>query len=273
MARSSAKPATSITATSITAATHGASPTGAQAIDRAGALLVSILDSGTASDRPPHVATLARTHDLPKSTTSRLLSALERQGLIQRDRDGAFHPGPVITRYARSGQGESALATELRPILQHLALESGETVNLAIAGAQYVDLIDQIDGRYLLGARNWVGTPVPYHASALGKIFMAFGVTEIPVGRLEKRTPLTITSHESLSAELAQVRTRGFATIVDELEEGLTAIALPLFDGAHRVIAAISVSGPTSRLSGGTVNEIVKMMIKAIGQPGEAGAA
>ena len=248
-------------------------PTGAQSIDRAGALLVSILDSATASGRPPHVATLARAHDLPKSTTSRLLSALERQGLIQRDRDGAFHPGPVITRYARSGQGESALATELRPILQHLAHETGETVNLAIAGSQYVDLIDQIDGRYLLGARNWVGTPVPYHASALGKIFMAFEVTQIPTGQLEKRTPFTLTSHDSLLAELAKVRKQGFATIVDELEEGLTAIALPLFDSAHQVIAAISVSGPSSRLGDSTVKEIVQKMIKAIGQPGKAGAA
>lgn len=268
MASSAAKPAASLAA-----APSATSPTGAQSIDRAGALLVSILDSGTASGRPPHVATLARTHDLPKSTTSRLLSALERQGLIQRDRDGAFHPGPVITRYARSGQGESALATELHPILARLAQESGETVNLAVAGAQFVDLIDQVDGRYLLGARNWIGTPVPYHASALGKIFMAYGVTEIPSGRLEKRTPFTLTSQESLRAELAKVRAEGFATIVDELEEGLTAIALPVFDSAQRVVAAISISGPSSRLSSNTINEIVQKMIKAIGLPGKAGAA
>src|ERR1044071_6622074 len=100
---------------------------GAQAVDRAARLLVRIVESGA----PPQYTVLQRESGLPKSTTSRLLSALERSGLVQRDRDGAFRPGPVLARYA-SHAGSADLIATARPFLERLGERTGETVNLAV---------------------------------------------------------------------------------------------------------------------------------------------
>ena len=91
---------------------------GTQAIDRASALLIHILESST----PPLLSQLSRTHEIPKSTTSRILSALERQGLIRRDRDGAYIPGGVLTQFARSQNHDSVLVARMHSVLEKLAL-------------------------------------------------------------------------------------------------------------------------------------------------------
>ncbi|CAB5240661.1 unannotated protein [freshwater metagenome] len=219
--------------------------TGTQAIDRASALLINILQSPT----PPLLGALSRAHDIPKSTTSRILAALERQGLIKRDRTGAFLAGDVLTSFAREQNQDSMLVARMRPILESLAEKTGETSNLAIPGNGYVNMLDQADGQYLLGATNWIGKRVPYHASALGKILLAYSAVPIAAGRLEKLTEKTITSRTRLLADLENVRKNGFALITDELEEGLVAVAAPIRELDGRVIGAISISGPSPRLS------------------------
>ena len=220
-------------------------PTGAQAIDRASALLVTVMEAPA----PVFLTQLALAHGLAKSTTSRMLSALERQGLVARDQDGAFVPGPTLLRFARTRAVETDLIAMYRPLLERLATITGETANLAIHSGDAVESLDQADGQYLLGTRNWVGSRVPLHCSALGKILLAFEAAPIPPGRLERRTPATISNRADLLTELAAVRRRGFAVIKDELEEGLTAIAAPIRDQSGTVIAAVSITGPSSRLS------------------------
>lgn len=220
-------------------------PTGAQAIDRASALLVAVLEA----ERPPLLTQLALAHGLAKSTTSRMLSALERQGLVARDREGAFVPGQTLVRFARSRAADTDLISQHRPLLERLASVTGETANLAIAAGDSVESLDQVDGAYLLGARNWVGARLPLHCSALGKVLMAYDAVPVPPGRLERRTANTIATRADLVTELSQVKRRGFAVIRDELEEGLTAVAAPLRDDEGRVIAAVSITGPSSRLT------------------------
>jgi DNA-binding IclR family transcriptional regulator len=107
--------------------------------------------------------------------------------------------------------------------------------------------IAQVDGRHVLGVSNWVGREVPDHCSAAGKVFLAFGASSLPSGQLERLTPHTITDRPLLERDLEAVRRQGFATIVDELELGLAAVAAPVRD-ADAVVAALSVAGPTARL-------------------------
>ncbi len=152
----------------------------------------------------------------------------------------------------------------MRPILEILSSKTGETSNLAIPGNGFISLIDQVDGQYLLGATNWVGKQVPYHASALGKILLAYSTVPIPVGRLERLTEKTITSRIRLLQELEQVRKNGFAIIIDELEIGLVAVAAPVRELDGRVIGAISVSGPASRLNQKLLREIGEMIISEV---------
>jgi len=233
---------------------------GTQAIDRASTLLIHILECAT----PPLPSQLSRAYEIPKSTTSRILSALERQGLVRRDRAGAFVAGDVLTAFARTQNQDSVLVARMHSALEKLAHTTGETANLAVASNGEMKLIDQVDGHYLLGATNWVGKRIPYHASALGKILLAYGAATIPMGRLEKLTAKTITSRPRLLSELESVRKKGYATITDELEEGLVAVAAPVRESDGRVVGAISISGPSPRLTQRDLAKIGEIIIDEI---------
>ncbi|HUW78721.1 MAG TPA: IclR family transcriptional regulator [Candidatus Nanopelagicaceae bacterium] len=233
---------------------------GTQAVNRASALLVHVLEA----DKPLLLTELALAHGLAKSTTSRILGALERANLVQRDGDGAFQPGGVLTKFARTRGGEADLAARFHPVLERISLSTGETANLAIVGHGAVDLIDQVDGHYLLGAKNWVGTNVPLHCSALGKVLLAFGAATMPTGRLARRTSATITSKVQLEEELTEVRTHGFAAIYDELEEGLVAVAAPVREVDGTVVGSISVSGPSTRITRDRIEKLGALLITEI---------
>jgi DNA-binding IclR family transcriptional regulator len=141
------------------------------------------------------------------------------------------------------------------PVLDRIAAKTGETVNLAVPRGDVVVQIAQVDGIHLLGITNWVGVSVPAHCSALGKVFYAYGTMSLPTDALERRTPHTITDRVELQRDLASVSGRGYAVAREELEPGLVAIASPVW--AHdAVVAAISVSGPTARITESRADEI-----------------
>lgn len=234
--------------------------TGTQAVDRATSLLIAILNS----PKPPLLSELARQLDLPKSTTSRMLGALERQGLIRRDRDGAYFGGDVLMRFASMQNQDSTLINKMRPILEALAAKTSESVNLAVPGNNELKLVDQVDGQYLLGATNWVGRSVPYHASALGKVLLAFGAAQLPAGALQSKTSRTITSRAQLSKELEKVRKLGFAIIDSELEDGLVAVAAPVYGPTGTVVAAISISGPDARITREQLNKFGELIVREL---------
>ena len=222
------------------------SPTGTQAVDRAAQLLVEVTRHGA----PMSFAELAAASGLAKSTASRLLTALERNGLVRRDGAGRFVPGEVFVSYAWRGGAEADLVSVAQPVLAELGEQTGETINLGVPrDGGLVEQIAQVDSTYLIGGTNWVGLAVPLHCAALGKVLLAFGAAALPAGKLERRTPRTITSRTALAAELAAVRERGYAVTVEELEPGLIAVAAPVSSGVG-VVAALSVSGPAGRLAG-----------------------
>lgn len=222
-------------------------PTGTQAVDRAAQLLIQV----ARRREPVSFAELAAASGLAKSTTSRLLTALQRNGLVRRDVAGRFSPGEVFVSYAWRGGAEAGLVSIAQPVLEQLGEQTGETVNLGVPRAGgLVEQISQVDSRFLIGGTNWVGLTVPVHCAALGKVLLAFGAAELPRGRLEQRTARTITSRAELAAELAAVRERGYAVTIEELEPGLVAVAAPVFGVGAAAVGALSVSGPVSRLTG-----------------------
>jgi IclR family transcriptional regulator, acetate operon repressor len=225
---------------------------GTQTIDRAAQLLTLVLDA----ERPRPLAELAGEAALPKSTASRLLGALERQGLIQQDgRRGSFEPGPVVRRFAHRGQ----LVELAQPRMDALAAASGETINLAVPGPLGVEHLAQVESRHFLGTGQWVGRRVPYHCTAVGKVLVAFSGVE--PGPLDPLTPATIADPERFGAEIARVRRDGSATAVDELEVGLTGLAAPVFGAGGQAFAALSISGPTLRLNAQRIADLRSMLI------------
>jgi DNA-binding IclR family transcriptional regulator len=219
-------------------------PTGTQAIDRAAQLLVGVVEAA----RPPSVGELAERSGLPKSTTSRLVGALERQGLLQRLGDrGRLTAGPVLLRFANRDSAPT-LVELAGPSLRRLADGSGETINLAVPGAEGVEHLAQEDTRHFVGVTDWVGRRVPFELAANGKCFLAFGGTT------------------ELTAELQRVRARGYATSIDELELGLSALAAPVFGPGDDAIAALSISGPSARLTSERIAQLAPLLIDEANQ-------
>lgn len=226
-------------------------------MERGAQLLVYVVEE----DEAPTVGELAQLAGLPKSTTSRLVGALERQGLVQRDpARGAIKPGPVLLRYARKETSGLDLVELAGTALERLSHASGETSNLGVATSTAVEMLDQRDSRHILGSTNWVGQRVPHHGSVIGKVFLAFGALPLPGGPLEALAPRTITDPGELRRDLERTRARGYATAVDELESGLWAVAAPVRDAGGTVVAALSISGPTVRLHAGRLDELGRLV-------------
>ena len=228
------------------------SPNGTQAVDRAAQLLIEVVHCAG----PVTFTELTSASGLAKSTTSRLLMALERNGLVQRDSRGGFRPGEVFVSYAWRSGAEAGLIPVAQPFLDRLGDATGETINLGVASRGLVEQIAQVDSTYMIGGTNWVGLSVPLHCSALGKVLLAHDAAALPPGRLARRTGHTITSREALATDLTEVRRRGYAVTNEELEPGLVAVAAPVYRDGATVVAALSVSGPASRLTKARIPEI-----------------
>ena len=218
--------------------------TGTQAIDRAAALVASVVRA----DEPLSFGELQDDSGLPKSTTSRLLTALERTELIERNPAGSYVAGPLFWLYATRHDPWEELTRLARPTLRKVGEETGETVHLAVARGGRVVQVAQVDSTYLLGSRDWTQVDVPEHASALGKVLLAHAVLDLPSGNLDGLTPHTVQDRDTLQRELQQVVRRGWACTVDELEIGLTGVAAPVRGVEGDVVAALGISGPSQRL-------------------------
>jgi DNA-binding IclR family transcriptional regulator len=222
------------------AAAHGTT-----AIDRGADLLVRVLES----EQPVALTDLASAAGLPKSTASRLVSALERRGLIEQDGErGRLRPGPAILRVAERSMLERNIVEVSRPALDALAEASGETINLAVPGPEGVEHIAQVDSRHFLGAGQWLGRSVGYGRSANGKVFAAFGRAPAEPDTANPR-------------ELQAVCRDSFATSIDELEIGLSAMAAPVRGARGEVIAALSISGPSLRMPPARIQELQPILI------------
>jgi DNA-binding IclR family transcriptional regulator len=219
-----------------------------QSVDRAVTILEILARDGEAG-----VTEVARELGVHKSTASRLLAALDRRGLVAQDAArGKFRLGVGLVRLAGAATQGLDLTQESRPVCRALAQEAGETVNLAILSGHDALYLDQVAGPAALSPHNWAGQRIPLHATSDGKVLLAYRpaaeILERLVPPLERFTGHTVTALPEFARLLAQVRERGYATAVDELEDGLTAVAAPVRDADGQVIASISASGPSFRI-------------------------
>ena len=209
------------------------------------------------SEQPIALAELAEAAGIPKSTASRLLTALERRGLIAQDgQRGRLTPGPAILRVAERSMLERNIVELAASGLDRLSERSGETINLAVPGRQGVEHLAQVDSVHFLGTGQWLGRTVDYHCTAVGKVFLAFGRAAVPATPLTAHAPSTITDPVKLRAELDAVRRTDCATAIDELESGLAAMASPVRGARGDVVAALSITGPTLRMTPTRIREL-----------------
>jgi IclR family acetate operon transcriptional repressor len=219
-----------------------------QSVNRALTALELVADAGELG-----VSELGRQLGVHKATASRLAAVLAERGLLERDPvTERYRIGFGLVRLAGAAMSGLDLVRLARPILETLAERVREASNLGVRSGDDVVYIDQIAGSRSIVTVSWVGRRTPLHCTSNGKVLLAFAEERererFLAEPLESYTSHTITDPTALRAELESIRRRGYGQAVEELEDGLNAVAAPVRQADGRVIAALGVSGPAFRM-------------------------
>ncbi len=217
-------------------------------VRRAISALEEISDAGELG-----VSELGRRLGVHKATASRLVATLAERGMLERDPvTERFRLGFGLIRLAGAAMAGLDIVRVSHPILEDLAERTRETVNLGVLAGDSVVYIDQVTGTRSIVAVSWVGRRTPLHCTSNGKVLLAH---MDPAERdaqlaepLTEMTPRTVTDPAVLGRQLDEIARRGYAQTVEELEEGLNAVAAPVWQADGQVTAALSVSGPAFRM-------------------------
>ena len=200
------------------------------------------------------ISNLARRLGLGKSTVHRLASTLVQEDFLEKNPDtGAYRLGLALFELGTLVRRKMNFANEARPYLKSLMEKTGETAHLAVLDHASVLYINTIASRQAIRMSSNVGARAPSHSTSEGKVLLAFRPPEALAAVLEvglaARTAKTITKLQALREELRSVRGRGYAIDDEETEVGLRSVAAPIRDHRGEVVAAISIAGPTQRVS------------------------
>lgn len=198
-------------------------------------------------------ADLATIIDLPRPTVFRILQTLAFKGMAMKN-DKRFSLGLEVVRLGRIADPYRSLRPQIQVFVDSLAAETGETSAYAmVEGATELNLLAEASGSHMLSTgMGYVGRALSLHASATGKLLLADltdeqVVTLLPE-ELEGYLPETHTSRNELLKELSIIRQNDYATMDNELEEGLYAIAVPVRDQSNNLVGIFSVSGLDQRM-------------------------
>jgi len=241
-------------------------PKTVQSFDRA----VAILDAFTADRTELGVSEIARITGLSRSTVHRLLVTLRRHELVQQlPNSSNYALGPHLLRLAQIAFSNINLQSAARGTMIRLRDQCNETVGLHTRlGTATRTVLDQVESSQpLRRTYTEVGMSIPIYQGAPGKILLAFSPEELQEeilgGQLEPATPRSITDPKKLRAELGRTRKNGYALSFEERVPGISTLAVPIFDHTGRVAAALSVTGPSSRVNKARLLEILPLAVDA----------
>lgn len=244
-------------------ATHGTYKV--QALDRA----FAVLDLLGESDAPLGLAQVASSLQLHKSTAHRFLMVLERHRMVERTTNGKFRLGLRLFDFGNRAIDQYDLRDRAQPHLRRLVAETEETAHLCVLEAARVIYIDKVEPARSVRMITRIGASSPVHCTSVGKAILAFLPPERAAEvvrriRFERLTGRTIATPEALRAELEKTHRRGYAVDDEELEEGLRCIAVPLLDAQRQPVAAVSVSGPSFRVTAQKLPSIANHLLHCV---------
>ena len=223
-------------------------PKGAQAALRA----IRLLKCFSIEQSQMSLVEISNVSGLNKTTVHRLLRALQSEALIERNSVTAeYSLGAGLMALGVQALASSDLRRRVRPLLQALANNTGETVTLEVPIENSMLILDEIRSRYVIGSSGYIGTRWPLHATSTGKVVMAFAEDGLErlIEPLKALTSRTLIDKHSFQSEFINIRRRGYAVAVDELEEGFTTVATVIRGALGEVQGALSIGGPTRRLT------------------------
>jgi DNA-binding IclR family transcriptional regulator len=236
-----------------------------QALDRA----FAVLDLLGESDTPLGLAQVASSLQLHKSTAHRFLMVLEKHRMVERTAGGKFRLGLRLFDLGNRAIEQYDLRERAQPHLRRLVAETEETAHLCILEGAHVIYIDKIEPARSVRMITRIGASNPIHCTAVGKAMLSFlpeeRITDILSRlRFERYTSHTISTAEALRAEIEKTRRRGYAVDDEEFEEGLRCIAVPVLDAQRLPVAAVSVSGPSFRVTAQKLPAIANQLLQCV---------
>jgi DNA-binding IclR family transcriptional regulator len=221
-----------------------------QSVDRT----LDVLESLASRRSATGISELSGLVGLHVSTVHRLLATLVDRGYVRQDPDSSrYHLGARIFTLASAADLHLDLRLVARPYLERMMRASGETANLVTSSASEVVYLDQVASMHLVKMFTAPGLRAPLYCTGTGKVMLAFKTLEFAEptlsGPMRRYTPRTIVTRQALEAELAVIRKRGYSVDNEEMEEGVRCLAVPIFDRRHDCVGAMSVSGPTTRMT------------------------
>jgi DNA-binding IclR family transcriptional regulator len=191
---------------------------------------------------------IARRTGINVSSVSRLLATLAHAQLVQHIRStGRYRLGMRILQLASVAREHLDIRAVARPHLEDLAGLTGETTTLSLPGEHEVLTVDFAQSAALVLSVASIGRNSVPHATAVGKVFLAWG-GRMPAD-LAAFTPRTVTDRSALAQEVERVRARGWAQAVGEREKQLNGVAVPVLDSAEQLVAILGVQGPSTRFT------------------------
>ncbi|USK31612.1 IclR family transcriptional regulator [Bacillus sp. F19] len=201
------------------------------------------------------VTEIANQIDINKSSVYRILSTLVQYGYAEQDAEtGKYKLGYKFLEISSKLLESIDLRAEARMYLQELENETNEVIHLVVYDQGEVVYIEKLDGSETLRMHSKVGKRAPMHCTSVGKAILAHLPSSVVLDILERKglpmhTDKTITNKDDFLLELNTVRQKGYALDLEENENGITCIAVPIFDHIGNAIAAVSISGPTIRMT------------------------
>jgi DNA-binding IclR family transcriptional regulator len=212
-----------------------------------------ILDLVAESPDAATLTSIAQRLGQPRSSTHRLLSELVHLGLLFRVGTATYVPGPRLVRWGEAASGVTDIVRISQPAMVRLRDAVGESVHLYVRQRNTRVCVAAVEGSYELRHFTEVGKPLPLSVGASGKLLLAFADAATRAQELRRVAGAPVTprapSVEDLTAQLDATVEGGWSMSFGEREEGLAAAAVPIRNHAGAVIAALSVSGPTTRLT------------------------
>ena len=208
------------------------------------------------------VSRIAQKLDLPKSTISRFLAALEAENLVTRSAQNLFSLGPQLLELTSQPTFAHSLAAIARSELLALNQQTGEAVGLSVLDGHNTTYLDHLASIHAVQVMDWTGRSVPLHITSSGKLLLAHSSPEFINSYLkqplEAFSSYSITSAERLKKQFLAIRTQGFAISNEEFASGVLGYAVPIRNETGTIIAAITLYGPKYRLT--KRDELVKAL-------------
>jgi DNA-binding IclR family transcriptional regulator len=226
-----------------------------------------ILDYIGSNENEVRLTEISNDLEINMSTLHSIIATLEKAGYIsQNSSNHKYSLGKKLFELGKVYEGKMSFTDLARPFLKSLADEFDETVQLGVLSADRVLYIDKVESKHNLRMTCQTGSKDELHSSATGKLLLAYleekEVDKLLDDKLEEYTENTITEPEKLKKELKKIEKQGFALDKEESEIGLNCVAAPVKDSFGKVIAAIGISTPTSRVSEKKLMEIKDTLIK-----------